>query len=372
MSDPVLIIGAGPGGLAAGACVQSAGREVVIVDKADTLGSAWRGHYERLHLHTIRHHSHLPGFKFARSYGDWVARENVVRYLEDYAAHHGLSVRTGVAVDKLERAGDRWIARSPQGDITAREVVVATGYNHTPLIPEWPGRNEFRGELVHSAQYRNPRPYAGRSVLVVGTGNTGAEIAVDLVEGGAARVWLAVRTVPTFVRREVAPGIGQSSVGILLRRLPVPFVDRFISIASRLTTPNLSSFGLPRPAADVYTRLLADGAIPIIDVGLIDLIKAGKIEIVGAVQGFEADKVLLANSAAIAPDAVIAATGFQHGLENLVGHLDLLDAQGRPTVHGGQTHPDAPGLYFTGFTNPISGMFRELAIDAKKIAAAIG
>ncbi|MEU8900130.1 NAD(P)/FAD-dependent oxidoreductase [Nocardia sp. NPDC048505] len=369
---PVLVIGAGPGGLAAAACVTRAGREVILVDKADSVGSAWQGHYERLRLHTIRRHSHLPGFEFPRSYGDWVARADVVRYLTDYAAHHRLSLRPGVTVERLDRFGEGWLARSAQGDITAREVIVATGYNHTPLLPDWPGRAEFRGELLHSAHYRNAAPYAGRSVLVVGTGNTGAEIAVDLVEGGAARVWLAVRTVPTFVRRGVAPGIGQSSVGILLRKLPVPFVDRFIALASRLTTPNLSAFGLPRPAADVYTRLLADGAVPIIDVGLIDLIKARKVEIVGAVTGFEADKVLLTGSAAIAPDAVIAATGFEHGLRELVGHFELLDEQGRPTVHGARTHPNAPGLYFTGFTNPISGMFRELAIDARKIAAVLG
>ncbi|MEV0245998.1 NAD(P)/FAD-dependent oxidoreductase [Nocardia sp. NPDC050712] len=369
--DPVLIIGAGPGGLAAAACVTRAGREVVLVDKADSVASAWRGHYERLHLHTIRHHSHLPGYKFPRAYGDWVARADVVRYLEDYSAHHELRVRCGVTIDRLDRVDDRWVARSPQGDITARNVVVATGYNHTPLLPDWPGRDTFRGELVHSSAYRNAAPFAGRSVLVVGTGNTGAEIAVDLVEGGASRVWLAVRTVPTFVRRQVVPGIGQSSVGILLRKLPVPFVDRFIAVASRLTTPNLSAFGLPRPAADVYTRLLADGAVPIIDIGLIDLIKARKVEIVGAVTGFDADKVLLADAATVAPDVVVAATGFEHGLHDLVGHLGLLDEQGRPMVHGGHTHPNAPGLYFTGFTNPISGMFRELALDARRIAKAM-
>lgn len=367
----VLVIGAGPGGLAAAAELGRRGMRATVVDKADAVGSAWRRHYERLHLHTIRRNSHLPGLKIPSAYGPWVARADVVRYLEDYTAHHRLDVHLGVTIDGLDRGGEGWITRSPQGDLSARFVVVATGYNHTPDIPAWPGRESFDGGLLHSADYRNPSPYAGRDVLVVGTGNTGAEIAVDLVEGGAASVRLAVRTVPTFVRREVGPMLDNSSTGILLRKLPVRLVDRIIALSSRLTTPDLSAHGLPRPAPGAYTRLLADGAVPIIDVGLIDALQAGKVEVVAAVAGFADDKVLLADGTTLAPDTVIAATGFRQGLDDLVGRFGLLDSQGRPTVHGTRTHPNAPDLYFTGYTNPISGMFRELRIDARRIARAI-
>ena len=363
-------IGAGPGGLAAAAALRRRGVAAIVVDKAEEVGSAWRRHYERLHLHTIRWNSHLPGMRIPRSYGRWVARADVVRYLEAYVAHHRLDVRLGVHVDRLER-DNGWIARSAQGDLRAGTVVVATGYNHTPDLPEWPGRESFGGELVHSADYRNAHSYAGREVLVVGTGNTGAEIAVDLVEGGAARVRLAVRTVPTFVRRQVGPMLDNSGTGRLLRRLPVRLVDRIIAVSSRLTTPDLAEHGLPRPAPGVYTRLLADGAVPIIDVGLIDLLQAGKVEVVGAVDGFEGDKVLLSDGTSITPDVVVAATGFRHGLDRLVGHLGVLNTRGLPTVHGSRVHPNAPSMYFTGFTNPISGMFHELNVDARRIARAI-
>ena len=366
----VIVVGAGPGGLAAAGALGVRGVRSVVVDKADQLGSAWRRHYERLHLHTVRWTSHLPGYKIPREFGDWVARADVVRYLEQYARHHDIDVRTGFLVERLERDGSRWTVRSPQGDLTARAVVIATGYNHTPDLPDWPGRAEYRGELVHACDYRNPVPYRGKDVLVVGTGNTGAEIAVDLVEGGAARVRLAVRTPPTFVRRQVGP-LPNSAVSIALRRLPPRLVDHIIAASSRLSTPDLTAFGLPRPGPGVYTRLLADGAVPIIDVGLIDAIQARQVEIVPAVSGFDGDKVLLAGGAPIAPDAVIAATGYRRGLDGLTGHLGVLDAQGRPTVHGGRTHPAAPDLYFTGFTNPLSGMFRELNIDARRIARAI-
>jgi len=111
--------------------------------------------------------------------------------------------------------------------------------------------------------------------------------------------------------------------------------------------------------------------VPIIDVGLIDLLRAGRVEVVAAVGGFDGDKVELTDGSRIAPDVVVAATGFRRGLEGLVGQFGLLDAEGRPTVHGPTTHPDTPGLYFTGFTNPISGMFHELNVDARRIARAI-
>jgi putative flavoprotein involved in K+ transport len=366
----VIVIGAGPGGLAAAAALGSRGVSALVVDKADDVGSAWRRHYERLHLHTVRWTSHLPGYKIPRRYGNWVARSDVVRYLEDYARHHRIEVRTGVRVDRLERVEDRWILRSPQGDLFSKTVVVATGYNHTPAIPDWPGRDGFRGDLLHAAEYRNPAPYSGSDVLVVGSGNTGAEIAVDLVEGGASRVRLAVRTVPAFVRRQVGL-LPNSAVSIGLRRLPPRLVDYIIAASSRLSTPDLAPHGLPRPTPGVYTRLLEDGAVPIIDVGLIDALQAGRVEVVAAVIGFDGDKVLLADGAAIAPDTVIAATGYRQGLESLVGPLGVLDRRGRPTVHGGRTHPHAPALYFTGFTNPLSGMFRELNIDARRIARSI-
>ncbi|MEV8535697.1 NAD(P)/FAD-dependent oxidoreductase [Streptomyces sp. NPDC051211] len=369
---PVYVIGGGPGGLAAAAALRARGVRAVVVEKSGSVGASWRGHYDRLRLHTTRRLSGLPGLAMPRRFGRWVSRDNVVRYLEKYAEHHELELVTGVEVTRIERAADDagWVLYATGGrELAAGAVVVATGYNHTPALPDWPGADAFPGELLHAGGYRNAAPYAGRDVLVVGIGNTGAEIAVDLAEGGAARVRLAVRTVPHIVRRSTAGWPAQRS-GILVRRLPVRLVDRISALQARVAVPDLSAYGLPRPDTGLYSRV-GQGAIPVQDVGLIAAVRSGAVEPVAAVASFEGSEVVLADGSRITPDAVVAATGYRRALEGLVGHLGVLDGRGRPVVHGARTDPAAPGLYFTGFTNPISGMFREMARDAEKIAKAL-
>ncbi|MGW0712531.1 flavin-containing monooxygenase [Streptomyces sp. NPDC002643] len=366
------VIGGGPGGLAAAYALRARGVRAVVLERSDQVGASWRRHYDRLHLHTTRRLSALPGLPMPRRFGRWVSRDNVVRYLEKYAEVHELEIVTGVEVSRVERSADGtgWLLRATGGrELIGGAVVVATGHNHTPRVPDWPGRDTYTGDFVHAAQYRNAEPYAGRDVLVVGVGNTGAEIAVDLFEGGAARVRLAVRTAPHIVRRSTA-GWAAQYTGVLVRHLPVALVDRLARPMAKLAVPDLSEHGLPRPDTGLYSRV-NEGSIPVQDVGLIDAVRKGRVEVVAAVEGFEDGKVVLTDGSRLEPDAVIAATGYRRALEGLVGHLDVLDGRGRPVVHGARTPKNAPGLYFTGFTNPISGMFRELALDAEKIAKAI-
>ena len=313
----------------------------------------------------------MPGYRFSRRHGRWVSRDGVIRYLEGYARHHALDVRTGVEVRRLDRdeAAGEWVLDTPEGEWRARYVVVATGYNHTPVMPDWPGRDGFQGELIHGQVYRNPEPYRGRDVLVVGSGNTGAEIAVDLVEGGAGRVRIAVRTPPAVSLRE-AHGMPSQVTGLLLRRLPLPLADAIARGSARMLVGDLTEYGLP-PARQPITRAVRDDVIPILDVGLVAMVKERRVEVVPGVQGFDGADVLLADGSRIQPDAVIACAGYARGLEPLVGHLGLLGHKGRPVVHADRTHPNAPHLHFIGFTNPISGMFREFGIAARRIARAI-
>ncbi|HEX2088575.1 MAG TPA: NAD(P)/FAD-dependent oxidoreductase [Actinomycetota bacterium] len=372
-SEPIerheaVVIGAGPAGLAAAAMLGREGVETLVLER-ESIGASWRKFYERLHLHTIRWLSGLPGLPIDRREGRWVSREGVVTYLERYARYHRLNVRETTEVRKLNRYDGEWVIETTRGRIAARFVVVATGFNRDPYLPDWRGRNGFTGDLVHSLHYRNATPYRGKDALVVGTGNSGAEIAVDLVEGGARDVMISVRTPPNILRRDVA-GFPSQLTGILARRLPLTVADRISLAMQRLTVGDLSPYGLPPPRVGAVTRVNQD-SVPILDVGLIDLVKKRRVEVVPAVEAFEGPEVVLAGGRRIRPHAVIAATGFRHGLEPLVGRFGLIGPAGRPVVHGAKTHPNAPDLYFIGFTNPISGNLREVGIDAKRIAKAV-
>jgi cation diffusion facilitator CzcD-associated flavoprotein CzcO len=376
----VVVIGAGPGGLAAAAALKEHGINAVVVDGAPRVGSSWRAHYDRLHLHTPRRWSGLPGHPIPRSAGRWVSRKDVVRYLESYAAHHRLELHLGTAVTAVERgngdatqgldAAGRWVVRLADGSsLGADHVVVATGYNHTPVDPDWPGLDGFPGDVVPARDFRNGRPFAGRDVLVVGTGNTGMEIATDLAEHGATRVWLSVRTPPHILPRSRL-GWPAQATGILVRRLPPRLVDRVAGVLAVVQEPDLTEYGMPRAGKDLYSRVLV-GRIPVQDVGIVAAIRSRQVEPVAAVEAFDGPDVVLSDGTLLQPSAVVVATGYRAGLEPLVGHLRVLDDRGLPVVRGPHEPVGAPGLWFTGYTNPISGALRELRIDAERIATAI-
>jgi putative flavoprotein involved in K+ transport len=363
----VAVIGAGPGGLAAAAMLKRNGFRPVVLER-DCVGAFWRNQYERLHLHTIRWLSNLPMYHFPRSEGKWVSRAGVVRHLERYAAHFDLDVRSGVEVTRIDPGPLGWRLATSSGSIDAWAVVVATGYNRVPIQPSWPGVSEFEGELVVGSEYRSPRPYKGRSVLVVGAGNSGAEIAVDLIEGGASNVHLSIRTPPNITLRD-GP-IPAPLAGIVLRGLhvPVSVADRIMAFGQRMDIGDLSPYGMRPAPRGVVTQMVRDDAIPIIDVGLVDMLKKRLVTPVAAVERFDGPEVVLADGSRLKPDAVIACIGYRRGLEPLVGHLGLIGQHGRPAVIGGATDPQAPRLHFVGFKNAISGMFREFGYEAKQIA----
>ena len=168
----VAIVGAGSAGLATAALLRRAGIDAVLLEAGPEPGAAWRERYDRLHLHTPRLLSGLPGRRIPRRYGRWVSRDDLIAYLRDYA--EPLDVRTNARVRRIEREDDAWRLDLEGEQLSARAVIVATGYNGTPFIPDWPGRDHFAGELIHSSEYRNParatrarksRPTSSRAAL---------------------------------------------------------------------------------------------------------------------------------------------------------------------------------------------------------------
>jgi putative flavoprotein involved in K+ transport len=364
----IAIVGGGSAGLATAALLRRHGLEPVVLEAGAEPGAAWGDRYDRLRLHTPRLLSGLPGLRIPRRYGRWVARDDLIRYFRDYVAVHGLDVRTGVRVDRIDRGDDRWTLQSASGPTHAETVIVATGYNGAPFVPQWPGLDGFPGELVHSSDYRNPAPYRGRHVLVVGAGNSGAEIAHDVAEGGAASSTLSVRTPPQIVRRATA-GIPAQLIGMAIKRLPPGWVDPLSKAQRRVSIPDLGAYGLPRPEQGVRASFISTGTTPILDVGIVDAVRRERVRIVAAVEGFDGPDALLADGSRISPNAVIAATGFRAGLDPLVGHLGVLGRRGLPVKTDGE--PVLPGLWFVGFVPTLGGQLREGSIAAGKVAEGV-
>ena len=182
--------------------------------------TSWRGRYDRLRLNSSRWFSQAPGRRATRAARASSRRATRwSRYLEGYARDNALDVRLNTRVERIDPDGAGWVVRTSGGDVPAEHVIVAAGYEHTPFVPDWPGRERFHGALLHAAEYRNPEPFRDGDVLVVGPGCSGMEIAYDLAEGGAQRVRLAVRTPPNMlVRSPIGPGIALA----LLRVRPAP------------------------------------------------------------------------------------------------------------------------------------------------------
>jgi putative flavoprotein involved in K+ transport len=361
-----VVIGAGPAGLASAAMLQRAGEPVTVLERG-VIAAAWRGRYDRLHLHTVRWLSALPGYRIPRAFGKWPARDRVVDYLEGYAKRHGLEVRTGVEVHSLEPSGDGWRLATSSGAVDARRVVVATGHSNVPFLPSWPGA--FDGELVHSSDYRNAAPFRGKRIVVVGAGNSGAEIAVDLVEGGAAEVLLSVRTPPAIVRRDTF-GFPSQVLGLATQRLPAGVVDWIARTLRRLSFPDPAPYGLPAPAHP-YRDFQRRHLLPILDVGIVDAVRFGRVKVVPPIASLDGADVVLEDERRVRTDVVLAATGFRTGLEPLVGGLGVLDDRGEPLVHGPDEHPNAPGLHFVGYRIVLGGGLRTAGLDAKRLARAV-
>ena len=364
----IVIVGAGSAGLATAALLRQHGLEPVVLEAGPEPGAAWRERYDRLRLHTPRLLSGLPGLRMPRRFGRWVARDDLIEYLRAYVGAHELDVRTHTRVSRIDQDGSAWRLETDRGPLRAATVVVATGYNGAPFVPEWPGLDGFTGELVHSSQYRNPEPYRGRDVLVVGAGNSGAEIAHDVADGGARSSKLSVRTPPQIVRRATA-GIPAQLIGMAIKRMPPHWVDPVSKAQRKLSIPDLSAHGLPRPEQGIRTSFIATGTTPILDVGIVDAVRHGRVQVVAAVESFDGADVVLADGSHVTPDAVIAATGFRAGLDSLVGHLGALGPRGLPTKTDGE--PVLPGLWFVGFVPTLGGQLREGSIAARKVAQGV-
>jgi indole-3-pyruvate monooxygenase len=369
IETPTVIVGAGPAGLAVAACLRQEAREFILLEAEDELGSAWRRHYDRLHLHTPKQHSALPGMPMGQRLPEFPSREDVVNYLERYAEAFGIAPHCGERVFRIARSKTewRWVIDTNLGAYRSNHVVVATGYNHVPVVPSWPFMDHFQGDVIHSREYRNGAPYRGKRVLVVGAGNTGAEITVCLHEHGAKSITLCVRGSLDVVPKKFL-GVPITSWAIANARLPLAIQNAITRLVSRIYFGNLRNLGF-RSSGKPISRVVREGKIPLIDVGTVDLVREGRVRIVGEIQRFT-EKGVVVDEGELVLDAVILATGYRTNLPSLLECADrVLDERGYPRRRGRES--ELPGLYFVGFTNPPTGLLRSIGIDARKAVEGI-
>lgn len=368
--EPAIVIGAGVAGLAVARALMKAGVATAVLEKESRLAEPWRRRHEQLHLNTHRDLSALPGLAYPKGTPAFPHRDVVIRHMNDFHEANRLPVEFGVSAEAIMFAGDHWIVRTSAGSRLARHVVVATGRDREPYTPQWKGMRAFAGRIIHSADFGDARAYAGKKVLVVGAGNSGFDALNHLAGVDTAAVWLSARNGPALLPKRVGK-IAVHRLSPLMARLPLRVADAVMAVTQRLVFGDLTKFGMPPAPAGGASRLTSDYTAIAADDGAVDAIKSGRIVVVPAIREFTRDGVILANGSMVAPDIVIAATGYRTGLERMVGDLGVLNEKGVPLFNGGQADPKWPGLWFTGMRPSIRGCFANAAILARAIAGRI-
>lgn len=356
------MIGAGPGGLAVSRELSRRGVEHTVLEAGGAAGDSWTRVYDSLRLHTGKHLSALPGRRLPPSAPLFVAAADFLTYLREYAAAFSVPLVRGARALGAVRARGSWSVETTAGSYAARSLVVATGIMSSPYVPELAGLELFRGTVRHSSEYRRPRPFAGRRVLVVGAGNSAGEIAPELADAGA-EVTVAIRSGANVVPRTVL-GVPIQYVAWAALKLPMParrvVVGTFarVSRAARGAPPFPPS---PRPLL---------GEVPIIGFRLVDRIRSGAVRLRGGVDRFTPEGVRFNDGSEESFDDVILATGFRAALD-LLGPLVTRDARGFARRLDRVRSAEQPDLYFVGHHYDGTGGLHNIGLDAPRVAAHI-
>ncbi|MCM4081578.1 flavin-containing monooxygenase [Paractinoplanes hotanensis] len=362
--DAVCVIGAGASGLAAIKNLREAGFEVDCYERETSVGGAWNWRHDRspvyagTHVITSRPLTEFPDFPMPDTWPDYPDHRKVLSYLERYSAHFGLetSVWFGTEVVSVAPAGDgRWdVTTQSTGGGSSRVqryagVVVANGHNWSPARPEIPG--DFRGQVIHSAQYKDPAQLRGRKVLVIGGGNTGCDIAVEAAQQ-AGTVWHSTRRgywyAPKYLIGRPADQVNDR---MLKLRLPLRLRQWLYRRAVALTTGDLTRYGLPAPDHQPYE------SHPIVNSQLPYYLGHGRITPVPDVTAFDGGSAVLADGRRVEPDLVITATGYRPRFEFLAPELLDTAEDGRPDLHLHAFARKHPTLAVVGLVQADFGLF---------------
>ncbi len=368
LQTPVLIIGASVSGLASAAALQQKGIPYIIIEKEDRVAQPWRNHYDRLHLHTPKNLSALPYKNFKRSLPRYPSRQQVVNYLEDYQKAFSIRPVFNTAAASIKKENGYWITETVNGIYRSDFLIMATGAFSRPRPIDFPGMETFTGKILHSQAYKTGLAFKGQKVLVIGFGNSACEIAMDLYEQDAAPS-MAVRSPVNIIPRDLL-GVPIVRLGILLSRLPAGLADWITAPLTRWLFGDLRKLGLQKLKEGPFQQIKNRRNTPLIDTGTVAGIRRGHIKIQGNICGATGTTVYFEGGEKDDFDAIVAAIGYSSVDTRLLdaGPERLADLQ-KSTAK--QAYFGRDGLYFCGFWVGPTGQFREIASDAKRIAAAI-
>lgn len=364
-----IIVGAGPSGLSTAACLSRLSLPYIILEREDCFASVWKKYsYDRLHLHLAKQYCELPLMQFPGAYPTYVSRNEFLRYLDEYVSRFQISPLYKRCVESAEYDinDESWKVKARNLGSDEVEVycgkflVVATGETCDAFVPVVQGLSSFPGEVIHSTRYKNGKEYKDKSVLVVGAGNSGMEIALDLATHGA-KTSISVRSPLHILSR------GMAYMGLLLLKyVPVNVVDSILVMLSKLWYGDLTKYGIQRPEEGPFTLKVKYGKYPVIDVGTHQKIKSGEIQVLQAIASLKGNDVVFEDGKCHPFDAIIFATGFKRSTDKwLKGDDYLLNNDGLPKPTFPNHWKGRNGLYCAGLAR--RGLYGA-AMDAQNIA----
>nr|XP_043607402.1 indole-3-pyruvate monooxygenase YUCCA6-like [Erigeron canadensis] len=369
-----VIVGAGPSGLAVAACLKDKGVPSIVLERSNCIASLWQYKtYDRLRLHLPKKFCELPMMPFPDDFPTYPSKQQFVEYLENYAKRFRIKpvFEQEVESARYDESIGMWRVKSvglKGGEVmeyVCRWLVVATGENAEAVVPEIKGMERFSGEVQHTSEYKSGSEFKGKKVLVVGCGNSGMEVSLDLCNHNALPS-LVVRNAVHVLPREM---LGRSTFGLsmwLLKWLHIRLVDCFLLIMSWLIFGNTASFGLDRPNVGPLELKGKTGKTPVLDVGTLAKIKSGDIKIHPSIQSVGQHCVQFVNGRVENFDAIILATGYKSNTPSWLKEKSMFsEKDGMPRKPFPQGWKGECGLYAVGFTR--RGLLGS-SMDAKRVS----
>ncbi|KAM5553426.1 putative indole-3-pyruvate monooxygenase YUCCA3 [Rosa sericea] len=360
VNGPV-IVGAGPSGLAVGAGLKDQGVPFIILERADCIASLWQKRtYDRLKLHLPKQFCQLPNFPFPEDFPEYPSKNHFIKYLESYAQHFDINPNFNETVQsaKYDETFGLWrvktIAASGSGsavevEYICRWLVVATGENSEKVVPEFEGLEDFGGHIMHACDYRSGVAYRGKNVLVVGCGNSGMEVSLDLCNHDASPS-MVVRSSVHVLPREI---LGKSTFELaifLMKWVPLWLTDKILLILAWIFLGNLEKYGIKRPSTGPLQLKHNSGKTPVLDIGALQKIRSGEIKVVPGIKRFSHGRVELVNGQNLVIDSVILATGYCSNVPSWLKENEFFSGDGIPRNPFPNGWKGKAGLYAVGFT----------------------